>query len=184
MVNSDNASSAENQQERLIKIGWIVGFTDGEGCFSVGFIKQPDRPDRRGYRLGVQVWCEFAVTQGEKSLASLHELQKFFGVGSIYLNRRYDNHKEHLRRYVVRNRSDLKRKIIPFFERYPLKTAKNQDFRKFVDCFRLIDTNQHLTKNGLIQLNCIANTMNRCKNRTNDLMRILNDHTRGSSLKK
>ncbi len=29
---SDNASAAENQQDRLIKkIGWITGFVDGEG---------------------------------------------------------------------------------------------------------------------------------------------------------
>jgi hypothetical protein len=30
---SDKSSAADNQQERLIKIGWIVGFVDGEGCF-------------------------------------------------------------------------------------------------------------------------------------------------------
>src|SRR3984885_4716822 len=29
---SDNSSAADNQQERLIKIGWIAGFVDGEGC--------------------------------------------------------------------------------------------------------------------------------------------------------
>ena len=28
---SNKASRAENQQERLIKIGWVVGFVDGEG---------------------------------------------------------------------------------------------------------------------------------------------------------
>jgi hypothetical protein len=32
---SDNSSAAENQQERLIKIGWITGYVDGEGCFSI-----------------------------------------------------------------------------------------------------------------------------------------------------
>ncbi len=26
---SDNSSAAENQQERLVKIGWITGFVDG-----------------------------------------------------------------------------------------------------------------------------------------------------------
>ena len=35
MADSDNAWSAENQQERLATIGWVVGFVDGEGCFSV-----------------------------------------------------------------------------------------------------------------------------------------------------
>ena len=36
---SDNSSAAENQQERLIKIGWITGYVDGEGCFSINFIR-------------------------------------------------------------------------------------------------------------------------------------------------
>lgn len=27
---SDNASGAENQQERLRRLGWVVGFVDGE----------------------------------------------------------------------------------------------------------------------------------------------------------
>ena len=32
---SDNSSAADNQQERLIKIGWITGFVGDEGCFSI-----------------------------------------------------------------------------------------------------------------------------------------------------
>src|SRR5919197_6009019 len=61
---SDKVSSAENQQERLIEFrGWVIGFVDGEGCFSIGFVRQSDRPGRRGYTTGFQVCHEFAVTQ-------------------------------------------------------------------------------------------------------------------------
>jgi LAGLIDADG endonuclease len=56
-------SGAENQQERLIQLGWVIGFVDGEGCFSIGFVRQPDRATRRGYKTGYQVSHEFAVTQ-------------------------------------------------------------------------------------------------------------------------
>ncbi len=38
---SENVYGTDNQQERLKIIGWIVGFVDGEGCFSVSFIKNP-----------------------------------------------------------------------------------------------------------------------------------------------
>ena len=51
---SDKSSAADNQQERLIKIGWIVGFVDGEGCFSIHIVRQPERATRRGYRTGFQ----------------------------------------------------------------------------------------------------------------------------------
>jgi hypothetical protein len=44
-MSSDNPDGAENQQERLIELrGWVTGFVDGEGCFSIGFVRQHDRP--------------------------------------------------------------------------------------------------------------------------------------------
>src|SRR6266568_2611268 len=53
---SDKVTSAENQQERLIEFrGWVIGFVDGEGCFSISFVRQADRAGRRGYRIGYQV---------------------------------------------------------------------------------------------------------------------------------
>jgi hypothetical protein len=100
-MDSNNPDGAEDQQERLIRIGWVVGFVDGEGCFSIGFVKQPDRAGRRGYRTGYQVAHGFVVTQGERSANCLRELQEFFGVGRLYVNQRHDNHREHLMQYRV-----------------------------------------------------------------------------------
>ena len=39
MILSENPSGADNQQERLKFSWWIVGFTDGEGCFSVSIFR-------------------------------------------------------------------------------------------------------------------------------------------------
>ena len=168
--------SADNQQERLVRIGWVIGFVEGEGCFSIGFIQQPDQRHRRGYRTGYQVSHEFAVTQGERSKEALAMLKGFFGVGEIYVNRRYDNHKENLFRYVVRRREDLLGVIIPFFRRYPMRTAKREDFEKFVSCVRMVDRGEHKTIQGLVRIAEITQTMNHRKSRTN-LIRILRDHT-------
>ena len=173
---SDNQTRADNQQERLINIGWIIGFVDGEGCFSIGFIKQSGSSNRKGYKTGYQVSSEFVVTQGEKSLESLIKLQSFFNVGQIIINRRYDNHKENLYRYVVRKREDLQRVIIPFFEQYKLQTAKSSDFAKFVKCINLINQNLHLTRDGMIEIAEITQTMNHQKSRS-ELIRILRDYT-------
>lgn len=62
----------DNQQERLKNIGWIIGYVDGEGCFSVSIIRN------KTTKSGWQVFPEFVVTQGEKSLKSLKFLQSFF----------------------------------------------------------------------------------------------------------
>ena len=50
---------------------------------------------------------EFAVTQGAKSITCLERLREFFGVGQVLVNKRHDNHRQHLYRYVVRRRQDL-----------------------------------------------------------------------------
>src|SRR5271155_4806201 len=104
---SDNSSAADNQQERLIKIGWVSGFVDGEGCFSIHFVRQTERLGRKGYRTGYQVGHEFAVTQGAKSVECLRMLKHHFRVGEVYRNRRHDNHKEDLYRFSVARRNDL-----------------------------------------------------------------------------
>jgi LAGLIDADG endonuclease len=175
-MHSDNPDGADNQQERLIRIGWIVGFVDGEGCFSIGFVKQPDRAGRRGYRTGYQVFHRFVVTQGARSTASLEELQMFFGVGRLYVNHRHDNHKEDLVQYHVSRRKELLGTIIPFFERYPLRTSKQSDFERFTRCMRLVEAGRHLTTAGLIEIAEIVEGMNHRKSRQ-DLIRILRGHT-------
>ena len=116
------------------------------------------------------------MTQGVKSFQSLDDLRAFFDVGQLVQNKRYDNHREHLLRYVVRRRTDLLETIVPFFQRYPLRTAKRHDFEKFVRVLELMSIGQHRSREGLSQIAEIAQTMNRRKPR-NELIRILRDHT-------
>ena len=176
-IYSDKVTGAENQQERLIEFrGWVTGFVDGEGCFSIGFVRQPSRTDRSGYRTGYQVTHEFVVTQGERSLACLQDLHEFFGVGQVIINNRYDNHREHLHRFVVRRRADLQKTVIPFFQQHRLRSSKRRDFEKFARCVDLVAGGSHRTPAGLIEIAEIAQTMNRRKPR-HELIRILRGHT-------
>ena len=146
--------SADNQQERL-EVNWIVGFTDGEGCFSVSVFKN------KTSSLGWQVFPEFAITQGGKSLNTLKKIKKFFDCGNIFVNRRNDNHREHLYRYCVRSISDLTSTIIPFFHRHSLQTSKQNDFQLFAQAVNLIQQHEHLKKSGLKKIAMIASKMNR-----------------------
>lgn len=177
---SDNPTSAGNQQERLIKIGWVIGFVDGEGCFSIGFVKQPDRYEgyriRRGYKTGYQVAHRFVVAQGEKNISCLHDLCEFFGVGKVYRNKRFDNHKEDLHMYYVQRREDLLNVIIPFFRKYPMRSTKQLDFEKFAQCVKWMNKGYHLTQEGLVEIAKIVQTMNHQKPRQS-LIRILRGHT-------
>jgi hypothetical protein len=68
------------------------------------------------------------VSQGVSGLHVLEELREFFGCGRIFVNKRHDNHREHVAQFIVHNREDLLEKIIPFFRAHPLRTAKQGDF--------------------------------------------------------
>jgi hypothetical protein len=156
-VGSDKPTGAGNQQERPLAAEWVVGFVDGEGCFSVPIFQN------RTCRLGWQVQPEFAVVQGARSADVLYELKDFFGCGSVTVNRRHDNHLVDIWRFGVRRREDLSTRIIPFFEEHPLRTAKVADFAAFRSIVQLTSEGLHLRVEGLRQVAAIAQTMNRRK---------------------
>ncbi len=160
---SKKASGADNQQERLD--WWIAGFTDGEGTFSVSINRNPTTSS------GYQVFPEFVITQGEKSLKALEYIQRRFACGKIYVNRRRDDHNENLYRFVVRAIPDLREKVIPFFSRNGLKTAKANDFKYFCKVIELMAVKKHLERSGFKKILMLASRMNRKQSR------ILNDYT-------
>lgn len=152
---SENATSADNQQERSITIGWLLGFVDGEGAFTVSILKN------HTLKTGWQVFPEFVVTQNEKSKHVLYHFKDFFECGHVYLNRRFDNHKYDLYRYCVRSFSDLTTRIVPFFEEYILRTNKVYDINIFCEVLLLVQQRKHLTSDGLHQIAILASKMNR-----------------------
>jgi len=159
-MQSKKAIGADNQQERLGMAYWISGFTDGEGCFSISVINNSTT------RFGKQIFPEFVVTQGAKSLKALENIEKYFGCGSIVLNKRYDNHNEHLYRYCVRSIQDLHSRIIPFFEQFPLRTYKRNDFLIFKKVILMMSRKEHLKVNGWNKILKLSSLTNRRKIRS------------------
>ena len=154
---SENAISADNQQERLKNVGWVIGYVDGEGCFSVSLFRN------KTTKFGWQVFPEFVVTQGEKSKESLKILEKFFKCGKIYVNKRHDNHNENIYRYCVRSKKELTEIVIPFFKNNQLKTAKREDFKIFAIIIELMNKNIHSEMSGIKKIAKLVEKMNRKK---------------------
>lgn len=73
----DNSKGADNQQERLINIGWVIGFVDGEGCFSIGLVKQADKHNRKGYKTGYQVHMNLLLLRVRKVLMPFPSFKDF-----------------------------------------------------------------------------------------------------------
>lgn len=127
---------------------WVVGFVDGEGCFYVGINAQPEM------KTGYQVLPEFTVVQHERDVQLLYALKNFFGCGVVR-----QNHGDRMA-YRVRGVEHLLERVIPFFERHPLKTRKQVDFLKFRKILLRIKRNEHLTLEGIEKIRHIASEMN------------------------
>ena len=141
---------------------YISGFTDGEGCFSVSFTK------RQKLLTGVEVRPSFAIGQNKKSLPVLQLMHTYFGCGAIRFSTADQTYK-----YEVRSTSDLRKYIIPHFEKYPLKTAKASDFETFKYICDSVASSKHLNKVYLAELLARAYTMNISGSRKYQLQELL-----------
>src|SRR5208282_1591354 len=115
-MESKNPFGADNQQERLWTCGWIAGFVDGEGCFSVPIFRN------RKTKLHWQVQPQFVVAQSVSSRDALDEIERIFGCGRVYVNQGHDDHREQLALYGVKRFTDLRDVIVPFFQEHQLRT--------------------------------------------------------------
>jgi len=114
---------------------YISGLVDGEGCFSVSF------NFREKLKLKIEVRPSFSISQNKRNLSILKEVKEFFGCGSIRFSKKDQTYK-----YEVRSISDLKKKIIPHFKKFPLKTTKNKDFKEFSEICTFIFETKHRNK--------------------------------------
>jgi hypothetical protein len=151
MCSDNSTGDPDNQQGRLE--AYLSGFVDGEGCFSVGLQRRPDLP------LGFQLVPEFRVSQNAERAIVLQTLQETLGCGRIVENdRKRTADKTFV--LVVRRRSDLIERIIPFFERNPLLSDKRHDFEVFARIVTAMSAGAHLERDGFVTLVQLAHTMN------------------------
>ena len=118
-----------------INAQWIVGFVDGEGSFGL------DVHVKKDMRWGLQMQPEFTVVQNEIDIQILHALKDFFQCGSVSLNREDKNGRRY--HFRVKSVKDLTEKIIPFFDKHPLKTKKNIEFSRFRQICLLMNNGYH-----------------------------------------
>ena len=132
---------------------WVTGFVDGEGCFHVGINRHSDM------KCGFQVLPEFTVVQHERDVKLLHALREFFNCGVVRTN--------HGDRWAfrVRGKKDLLERIVPFFEQHPLRSEKRRDFEKFRSVLHLMSAGEHLTTQGVKDVQRLAARMNRGRSR-------------------
>jgi hypothetical protein len=152
----DNATGADNQQETAtprtrLEPAWVVGFVDGEGCFSVSVHANPYVRRTRGW----QLHPTFQVYQHDRYRTVLEDLVSFFGCGRI----RSKGPRSSVSTYAVDSLQLLATHIVPFFEQHQLR-IKAADFDLFNEIVRSILRKEHLEPAGFERLARLAYAMN------------------------
>lgn len=144
---------------------YVSGFVDGEGCFLVSF-------NLRGkLNTGIEVRPSFSISQNERSLDLLKKIHEYFGCGAIRYCRGDRTYK-----YEVRSLEDLRRIIIPHFEKNPLLSSKQKDFEKFKIICGLMSRNLHRNCQKLseiIELAYLMNPSGKRKYNKDELLKLL-----------
>ena len=127
---------------------WVAGFTSGDGCFKFSI------RESKLYKAGSTVVILFVVTQHIRDELLLKSFTDFFECGHTYS---YLDYVE----FRCQSFKDNYNKIIPFFRKYPILGVKAQDFEDWVKVAEMIQSKEHLTKEGLDQIRQIKMRMNR-----------------------
>jgi hypothetical protein len=117
----------------VINASFIVGFTEGEGCFLV-CLRKSNRIDLR-----------FFISQAIGNKPLLEKVHKFFKVGAVYQK---SNREGRLPAYVfeIAKRDDVYNVAIPFFTKNKLHGYKAMSFKAFREIAMIVKGRQDVRK--------------------------------------
>ncbi len=155
-MSSENPTGADNQQETpsfcsVLDPNWIVGFVDGEGCFSVS-VHRSAMMRRHG---GWQLQPVFHIYQHRDHRDVLEAMIPVFGCGRV----RPKGPNSDVWTFAVDGLRNLEASVLPFFELHSL-VVKKRDFESFAVIVRSMRKKEHLSPSGFERLVRIAYGMN------------------------
>ena len=127
---------------------WISGFVSGEGCFFL-VLKKSSKGGSVGFRL--------LVTQHIRDGELLKSLINYLGCGKYSIRPLRPMYGD----YLVTKLNDIKDKIIPFFDKYPIQGVKFSDFSDLKNVMLLRENNNALTKEEIEKIKNIQLGMNK-----------------------
>ena len=127
---------------------YITGLVDGEGSFSISIQKDPT------HRLGYRLKPSFSLGLHKEDLRILNEIRDNLDCGTIYFNKKMVQLK-------VEDIDSLVDKVIPFFEKYPLRAKKKEDFEIFKKVVLMMSRKEHVNNvHGFLKILKLRSQMN------------------------
>ncbi|MDD3160044.1 MAG: LAGLIDADG family homing endonuclease [Candidatus ainarchaeum sp.] len=150
----------------MLSKDYILGFVEGEGCFSIAISKYIDRKPRKTNKKSFiknprlfAIRPSFRITNSLSNIGVLEEIKETLGFGSIYIQNRKSDRNQSVAYFYTKSFEDcLKAK--DFFKDIEFKTTKGKDFLFWCECLEIIQNKQHLDKIGILKLCEIRDKMN------------------------
>lgn len=110
---------------------WLVGITDGDGCFSFSVNKSSKEK--------IPIWnCTFKIAQSKYNLRLLHYIKKNLGIGKIN-----DKSGKSMAEYRIRDRKMLYKYIIPIFDKHPLYSTKQFYYLRWKKALQILENKNY-----------------------------------------
>ncbi len=140
----------------IVSADYIVGITDGEGCFYVGV------SESKAYRSGYKVITHFHIKLQERDKELLDKIHNTLACGNVYFQKEGRKNHTQCYRYTVSAWRDIDSIIIPFFTKHTLQTAsKRESFDIFCQIAELVKQKEHLTISGAKKILKLKSQMNK-----------------------
>ena len=134
---------------------YVVGLTDGEGCFYVNV------SNSSAYRQGARVQLHFHLKLQEADKELLQKVCNTLECGGVYFQKEQRKNHTQCYRYTVGAWKDIDKKIIPFFKKHQLQTmSKRKSFDVFCKIADLVREDIHLQKGGIEKIRKLKSQMN------------------------
>jgi hypothetical protein len=139
----------------MVSVDYVVGLTDGEGCFYVNLTQT------KAYSSGVRVQMHFHIKLQEADKDLLWKICNTLDCGNVYFQKETRVNHAQCYRYTVSSQRDIFLKIIPFFKQHSLQSAsKRKSFDSFCAIARLIEAKEHLSPKGIEKIRLLKQGMN------------------------
>lgn len=140
----------------IVSADYIVGITDGEGCFYVNINQST------AYKAGWRVQLHFHLKLQATDREILEKICATLDCGGVYLQKEKRLNHAQCYRYSVSAWRDIETKLIPFFKKHPLHTAsKSKNFAIFCQIANLVSQGEHLNGNGIEMIRTLKHSMNK-----------------------
>nr|YP_009327861.1 hypothetical protein [Epichloe festucae]APB96819.1 hypothetical protein [Epichloe festucae]APB96879.1 hypothetical protein [Epichloe hybrida] len=151
---NENIIKLPIKKESLNQDGWLAGFLDADGSFSVQHTIGKKRKISCRLRLEQRMYDPIT---GDSYLDTLRIIAKFLDC-NLKTRKQISTGNEY---YIIAATSKVSLYIIiNYFNNFPLYSSKYLDYLDWKKAAKLILNNQHYTEEGITEINIIRNKMN------------------------